>query len=127
VSNRTNWDNNKEYFYYYFDKKIPLKFLGMKDGYPHFVTQDSTKAEVLLTDEFIVKIKSGATRENLEALNRKYNISIVKNIYGTSDEFVLTVKSDPNNNALDMANLYHNQTIIEWADPNFIQLSMRPL
>lgn len=130
-TNSTNWDTNKEYFYYYVDeanvkRAIPIRFAGIKNGYPHFISQGSTKAEVLLTDEFIVKIKTGETREDLEILNRKYNVSIVVNMYGTKDQFILTVKNSPSSNALDMANFYQNQEIVEWAAPNFMQLSAGP-
>ncbi len=118
----TVWNNSKEYFYYFSDEKIPLKFLEIRDGHPYFMTQYSTKAGVLLTDDFIVKIKKGIVREDLEALNRKYNVSIVRNVAHTNDEFVLTVSGDSRNNALDMANLYHNETIVEWSEPNFIQI-----
>lgn len=131
LNSQTDWNHSKKYFYNSSKKQIPLKFVGIKyiesfnNNYPHFLL--STGAEVALTDELTVKIKPGTTRENLDTLNRKYNVSIVKNLYDTNDVFRLTVKNDPSNNALDMANLYYDQMIIEWTVPNFIHLSIQPL
>lgn len=130
-SHNVTWDKSKEYFYYvkgdpdYENKEIPLKFVGIKDGFPVFKGQNS-EGELLLSDEFITKFKKGTTQEEIRVLNNQYNVSIVKPMYGMDDQFVLTVKANPQINALNMANMYHNESIIEWAEPNFILLLPGP-
>lgn len=120
-----NWNINKRYFYYYFDEKIPIQFVEMNGSFPSFMVQNASKAIVLLTDEFIVTIKPGTSQEDLETLNSKYDVSIVKKML-IADTFILTAKNNPNINALDMANFYHNQPIIKSSAPNFGQLSTGP-
>ena len=124
-----HWNPNSEYFYYYNKEKIFMRFVGVESGRPVFMMLDPKRNETgqkaFLTDQFIVNLKTGATREDLEALNHKYNVSTVKPMLYSDDEFVLTVKGNSEINALDMANAYHNEAIVEWAQPGLIRQYFR--
>ena len=132
--------SNKEYFYYYNNEKVFLNLVGTckdNDVYERtllnmrkacdkninlvFTPRDNPSAEMILTDEFIVKLKEGIDEKHLELLNQKYKVEKVKNIEGTNDEFVLKVTPATKMNALEISNIYHEEPIIQWSEPNWIR------
>lgn len=127
-SNQNVFQTDKSYFYYYSGQKNPLQFIGWnrhpeyKNELAAFVLlgKDPKGDRLLLTDEFIVKLKSNAGQNDLEALNQKNKVTIVRQMLGDSKSFLLSVKDNPNENALDMANRYHDEPVIEFAEPNFL-------
>ena len=113
--------SSKEYFYYYNNEKVFLNFVGERDGNLVFTPKNNPSGEMLLTKEFIVKLKEGIDIKQLESLNQKYKVEKVKNIEGNNDEFVLKVTPATKMNALEISNIYHEEPIIQWSQPNWIQ------
>ena len=113
-------NKSKDYFYYYNNEKIFLNLIGERNGSLLFTARESGQ-KLILTDEFLVKLKHEVDAKQLELLNKKYNIQPVKNMLYTKDEFVLKVTPATKMNSLDMANIYNNEPIIQWSAPNWIR------
>lgn len=112
---------DEEYFYYYNSEKIFLNLIGTRDGNLVFAPLDDPASEMILTDEFIIKLKPRVDLKQLESLNQKYKVQKVKNILYSDDEFILKVTPESKMNSLDMANTYHEESIIQWSEPNLIR------
>jgi hypothetical protein len=86
---------------------------------------DFPDAELILTDEFIVKFDLNISETEIESFNALNNIDVVRK-EKWADWYVLRVKNPKNTNALKMANLYYENPITEFAVPNFIRI-LKPM
>lgn len=76
-------------------------------------------AEVIITDEFIVKFKPSVSKEEIDTFNELHDVEIVRKERWT-DRYTLKVKNTANFNTIKMANIYYEDPITVFATPNFI-------
>ena len=86
---------------------------------PVFVNKETLK-EVMITDQFIVKIRPGVSLDQLEELNRENNVQIVRQFYKAEDQFLLRIENPKERNVLEVSDIYQRSELIEWAQPNFL-------
>ncbi len=79
-----------------------------------------TRKRLLPTDEIIVRLRLGGTREELDELAASFGLEVVEPMWHTQDEFVLRLL-DGAADQLAMARALHESGAFEWAEPNFIQ------
>jgi uncharacterized repeat protein (TIGR01451 family) len=82
-------------------------------------------AELIFTDEFIVKFRPSASEVEIEAFNTLHNVEIVRKPQWT-ERYTLRVKDPKGTNVLTMANLYYENPITEFAMPNFVR-KLKPM
>lgn len=82
-------------------------------------------AELILTDEFIVKFKPGVSEEEIEVFNTLNNVEILGQPEWPG-RYILRVKDPTNMNTLKIANLYYENPITEYSVPNFIR-GLKPM
>ena len=80
-------------------------------------------AKMILTDEFSAKFTTG--REKIDELNALYNVEIVR-YHSSLESYLLRVKDPKNYNTLKTANIYYENSITEYASPNFTMLIRMP-
>ena len=99
---------------------------GITRSAPAFVSPDSTNedSKILLLDEFIIHLKQGFSKSDLELLNKKYNVEFSTGDIFQVNSYILSTKNNPNSNALEMANIYSDEEIIEWSAPNFLHVNL---
>ena len=96
--------------------------------FPVYISKETGK-ELIIGNELIVKLKDGVTEEQLRQINAIHNVSIIRQLRGTSDQYILCINEPKRQNVLDVAEVYYNSKIVEWAEPNFISeldLSLDP-
>ncbi len=74
-----------------------------------------------LTDEFIVKLKTGTTLEQLQNLAEERNCSIVKENQFVENQFLISVSKTSSLNSLQLANLFYETGLFEFSEPNFFR------
>jgi subtilisin family serine protease len=77
-------------------------------------------ADLIPTDEFIVKFRPSVSEEEINAFNTINNVEIARK-ENWADWYVLRVKDPRNMNTLEMANLYYESPLTEFSVPNFIR------
>ena len=82
-------------------------------------------AELIVTDEFIVKFRPSATEDDINSFNELHNVEIVRKPEWT-ERYTLRVKDPKNTGTVEMANLYYENPITVFSMPNFIR-KMEPL
>lgn len=80
-----------------------------------------TGKRVAVTDEIIVKLKRGITREQLTELAASVGMHVDRAMHGVSDEFVLRASDAKNADILANARALNATAKFEWAEPNFIR------
>jgi parallel beta-helix repeat protein len=85
-------------------------------AYPVF---DFPDAEILLTDEFLVKFGPSVSEQEIKAFNSLHNVEIVRKPE-VVDWYLLRVKDPRNLSVLKTANLYYENPITEFSVPNFL-------
>ena len=111
---------SKEYFYYNGNEKISLNYVGTVND--SLVFEDKSSGQKLtLGDTFIVQLKEGSTKEELDILNERYKVQISRNVLYAENQFILKVTPESGMSSLEMANRYHAESIIEWSQPNFLR------
>lgn len=86
---------------------------------PVFISPFEEK-RMVATNKFIVQFKSGVDESQLENLNRKHSVNIVRKSKLVEGEYILQVTRDSDLNPVEMANLYHEQAFVEYATPDFL-------
>ena len=77
-----------------------------------------------LTDEFVVKLKSTTSRNQLEELTEKNNCFIKEENLFVSNQFMLSVSKNANMNAMEMSRLFYESNLFEFAEPNFVLIDI---
>lgn len=80
-----------------------------------------TGSKMLGTDEIIVKLRPGGTREALMQQARASSLRVVRPIWRTADEFVLALEHPRTDDALEKARLLYDSGDYQWVEPNFIR------
>jgi len=91
---------------------------GVRFANPVF---DFPDANLILTDEFIVKFAGGVSDLEIDAFNTLNDVEIVRKPEWT-ERYTLRVKDATNFNTLRTANLYYESPITIFSMPNFIRI-----
>ncbi|MFN8456518.1 MAG: hypothetical protein U0401_17920 [Anaerolineae bacterium] len=75
---------------------------------------------LILTDEFIVQFKEGVAQAQIDTLNSAYKVEIVSQLDWLPNSYVLRITPTTEKSVLELANLYHQNELVEWAEPNFV-------
>ena len=85
---------------------------------PVFFTTDSL--ELIPFDEFIVQFEPTISRSEIDELNRRHNVEVVKISSASPNLFTLRVTPASNFPVLEMANLYYEEGRAKWSLPDFV-------
>jgi len=89
------------------------------------VTPPEAEAPMLVTDRFIVQLRGGASRSDLEALNRDHAVRILMENPLLQGQFLLTATPDSRLDALALSNRYEEHgRFVEYAHPDFIKVTL---
>ena len=80
----------------------------------------ATGKRMLPTNEIIVKLRPGGSREELNERAASLGLQVVEPMWRTEDEFVLRLL-DAAGDPLAGARALHESGAVQWAEPNFIQ------
>lgn len=80
-----------------------------------------TGTRMLPTDEIVVKLKTGGTREELAGVADTLGLTIVRTMWRTPDEFILRLNEPKTANPLEKSRALYETGRFEWAEPNFIR------
>jgi len=80
---------------------------------------------VIVTNEFVAAFKAEVSRATIDQLNAAHDVEIVldENLHLGANTFLLRVKTPGLRGALDMAKLYFETGLVEYAEPDFIQVT----
>ncbi|MEJ7780725.1 MAG: S8 family serine peptidase [Daejeonella sp.] len=81
----------------------------------HPVFKTSKGLELGLTDEFVLKFKPSVSQAQISALNKQYNVTIIK-----SSEVYQLARVKKGVDALEVANKYQESGLVIFSHPNFI-------
>ncbi len=74
------------------------------------------KVRQAVSNEFIVGFKANTTQEEIDTLNARYGVSFVTRTLGGN----WVLEAPQGIDGMTMANQYIQESIVEWAEPNFI-------
>ena len=83
-------------------------------------TDAATDTRMLPTDEIVVKLRPGRSKQELEDFAASLQLSVEKILWGTTDEYVLRL-NDPGDDPLAKAQLLYESKRFLWAEPNFMR------
>lgn len=86
---------------------------------PVFVT--GADKPLVMSDCFVAKFAGNLSREEIEEINAKNGVEIVKPIDVDSNVYVLRVTGFKNRTTLDVANDYYHMDAVEWSHPDWIR------
>ena len=75
---------------------------------------------VFVYDQFTVQFYQHIKREQINELNKKYNVELVKASSASHNLFSLRITSKTGISVVDLANIYHENSIVEYSLPSFI-------
>ncbi|HET6243812.1 MAG: S8 family serine peptidase [Bacteroidetes bacterium] len=74
-----------------------------------------------LTDEFILKIKTESSFEQLQNLVKEKGCTIIKENEFVQNQFLISVSKSSSLNSLQLANLFYETGLFEFAEPDFFR------
>lgn len=80
-----------------------------------------TGTHLFLTDEIVIKMKSGLQVRDVIDAFPAFGLAIVQTMWGTEDEYLVRVQNPKAVNPLAVANSLVESGLVEWAEPNFLQ------
>ncbi len=78
------------------------------------------KTKVRLYDRFVVQFNTFTSKQEIDALNDKYHVKIIKISSASPNRYVLKITAETNMSVLDIANIYHIDPRVEYSLPDFI-------
>lgn len=84
-------------------------------------THALTNTRMLPTDQIVVKLLAGSSKEELIALAAELHLTIEKTLWGTTDEYILRLNDAKHDDPLLKARLLYESHRVQWAEPNFIR------
>ncbi|MGB5643613.1 MAG: S8 family serine peptidase [Gammaproteobacteria bacterium] len=93
---------------------------GIKYAFPVFV-HPQNGGTAALTDELIVKLRSGVELEAVTTAVGPDTLTAVKKVWGTDDQYILRVNAPKRVSPLQIANQLAESAPVDWATPNFLQ------
>jgi parallel beta-helix repeat protein len=94
------------------------KEADVKWVYPVFVERKG-KTRVIMTDEFGVQLRAGATDADLQNLCQQIGAVVVRKIRLADGQYLLRVAKPKERMTLDVANAAYATAAVEWAEPDF--------
>ena len=78
--------------------------------------------EQIVTTQFVAKFEDGVTEAEINQLNQKYGVTIVKNLSRTllPNRYLLEIDYSGDMNVFDVANIYHENSLVQYATPDFV-------
>ncbi len=92
----------------------------VKYAFPVFVHPQNGGAAAL-TDELIVKLRSGVELEAVTTIVGPDTLTAVKKVWGTDDQYILRVNAPKRVSPLQIANQLAESAPVDWASPNILQ------
>jgi thermitase len=89
-----------------------------------FETADAPGVYLVPAGEVIVKFRDGTDDEDVDAVLGRHGVTVVRTDY--PEPGALVVKVDDDDAAVDAANAIHGEQVVEYAEPNFVQVSRPP-
>jgi subtilisin family serine protease len=85
-----------------------------------------TGLRMVLTDELAVRFKPGVTDQQVQALNAQFGVEPIEQKLYAPNQWLMRVIDPTPERTLTVANAYHENELVEWAEPNFImELQLR--
>jgi thermitase len=75
---------------------------------------------MILIPQIRVQFKPDASEADIEKLNKKYGVEVVAKDDLGPNSYLLRLTSKAKQDALDLANLYHENELVEYAEPDFV-------
>jgi thermitase len=89
-----------------------------------FETDSAPGVFLVPAGEVIVKFRDGTDSEGVGAVLGRHGATVVRTDY--PEPGALVVKVDDGDAAVDAANALHDETLVEYAEPNFVQVTRPP-
>lgn len=86
---------------------------------PVFVT--GADEPLVMSDSFVARFVDKLSREEIDEINAKNGVEIVKSIGVNSNVYVLRVTGLKDRTTLDVANGYYQMDVVEWSHPDWIR------
>ena len=87
--------------------------------------KDSEGTVFYLTDKIIVRFRSEATPEQIDALLEKYKLVVIRAYEGEKNTYLLQVTRSSGENPLKISNHLADEPLVESSEPNLINRFMR--
>src|SRR5215216_6301115 len=75
---------------------------------------------MVMFDQIIVRFKPGVTDAQVAALQAQYGTETIEQKLYAPNQYVMRVLSPSLLGTLETANRYHEEPLVEWAEPNFV-------
>jgi len=79
-------------------------------------------ALVIITDQFIAQFALGTPPEAIQGLHESQGVEVVEEVRWSDRTYILKVQ---NGNSLETSNRYHENPLVEYAHPDFVQVMDR--
>ena len=94
---------------------------GVEGTIPVFQIPDGESDEVMiLIPQFRVQFKPDVSEADIEKLNKKHGVEVVDKDDLGPNSYLLRVTPKSKQDALDLANLYHEDDLVEYAEPDWV-------
>jgi subtilisin family serine protease len=93
---------------------------GVEFAYPAWVDPKSG-SRLLLTDELIVRLKSGTALTEIRDALAARGLAIARKIAYSSEEYVLRLRNPKKSDPLALSRELFQSGLVDWAEPNFVQ------
>ena len=91
-------------------------------GRPLDVFEMGGDTHAIVTREFVCKFKGGTSQDQIDELNRANAVSVVSRQSWDPTSYVLAVPPGQESTTIEVANRYHENAIVEFAQPNFVRV-----
>ena len=81
----------------------------------------SSGARMVPTDEIVVKLKAGGTRQQLVETGAPLGLTVHDLMPGTGDEYVVRLNDGKRTDAVEKARVLYESGKFEWVEPSFIR------
>ncbi len=95
---------------------------GFLQAAPVFYAED---VDLVMTDEFIAAFPAGISQLEIDEVNSRQGVELVKPVLGQENTFVLRVTDVRTRDALSMANWYQESGLVLHAAPNFLRIKTK--
>ena len=89
-------------------------------AYPAWIDPKSG-SRLLLTDELIVRLKSGSASAEIKKALAARGLTIARKIAYSSEELVLRLRNPKKSDPLAVSKELYESGLVDWAEPNFVQ------
>ena len=87
----------------------------------HVWVDPKSGSRLLLTDELIVRLKSGTTSAEIKDALAARGLAIARKIAYSSEEYLLRLRNPKRSDPLALSRELFQSGLVDWAEPNFVQ------